>query len=600
MAFYFGSDPMPMISRRINPPALFAFLIAIVLTSTGAPRKKAKPKKAPPTINLHAETIAKAVPKFNPQGNRATAEEQMKQLIHLIAKTNRDNLSSNSSLVRTAMDFRKDIGEHQRTISMGAIVKAWDTAHAYGAISGGHHFYGQATKGRFAGEELVFENIVPPGKLPECKGYIGNLRLVPASQAWKQGTPIDKKDEAYANGLKQVIHEATNLAKMREIQKSKVGHLALSKEEVERRWQAQVAATGDAYKQPPNLRLHAQKMGTPSKLNGNRYKLRVEVTNISRHPTEVEIVSTIVGYSENDNKIYELRRDKRVLKLRRSQVDAYLIQTPNVNVFKKPLIKFDPKRSQKVIYRGHTIVAKFDGEVIGTLGSDARLAQVASGDYMAPTMITKVSRMGGPPPPAPSASGSSFELVKFASPSDLAAGKDGEVMGPGPSDTIDLMADENRMYRLDSDGILWIYEHPSFNASAEQLGDIFAGPLVHSLFSDGTYYYLHLSQDAASYGENDVVQFSSLGDLISGYNGDVLGQAAPGSASFMADGESYFKVHHGNVQEAVLSSKDLAPIIANTKPNYKTEGKLFCGTKHKGVFSDGTHYYLLVASEAVQ
>jgi len=582
-----------MISSLISTFALHLFLAVIVGSASGAPRKKKGParKKGPPPINVYAEKVSKAIPKFDKNKTKQNAEEEMAQLLTLLTSSNRDNLSSTASLLRTAMDFREDIGEHQKTISMGAIMKAWDTAFTYGAIGpDNHNFYGLATKGRYVDEELVFENIVPADVLPECTGYIGNLRLVPTSLARKPDEAPDENDKAYAIGLKQVMHEKKSLATLKEIQKSKVGHLAMSPAEHEARWRTAVIESGDAFKQTPNLQLQGQKMGTPSKLNGQRYKLRIEVTNLSRHPTEVEIVSTIVGYTENLNKLYEMRRDQRTLKLRRSQVDEFFLGTPNIAVFKAPLRKFDPKRSQRVMYRGFTLVAKFNGEVIASTGSDARLMKVASGEYPAPTMIAKASRLGGKPP-APTYS---YDLMRFTSAADLASGNNGEIVSAGPSDTIGLMADDTRMYRLDTDGILWIYETHSFDADAEPLGNVFAGADVHSLFSDGTSYYIHLSQSAETYAGNDVVQFSSVGDLISGYNGIVVGQAAPGSAAFMADGKTFFKFHHGDVQQALLSSESIDHLVPNTESHYQTLGKLFCATNHLDAFSDGTFYYIVV------
>ncbi|MDF1739084.1 MAG: hypothetical protein P1U86_07990 [Verrucomicrobiales bacterium] len=386
-----------MKSGLVSAPVLVLVLISIAFTSIAAPKKKRaprKPPKGPPTINKQAEQLAKAIPVYTPNSSEAAARKQVEQLIHLLSATNRDNISANTSLLSTAMDFRKDIGDHEQTITMGAIIKAWDTASAYGAIKR-HHYTGYATRGRYAGEPLVIENIVSQKVLPECKGYVGNMRIVPKSLARKQGDTPDEREQAYAIGLRQVMYESKTRAAMLEREKSKVGPLGLSKAQEEARWQAAVAATGDAYtRKRPNLSLSAQKMGTPSKLNGNRYGLRVEVINQSTHPTEVQIESTIVGYTDNNNKIYELRKDTRTLKLRRSQVLNYKIQSPNVNVFKKPLVGFDPKKSQKVIYRGFTIVAKHNGEVVDMIGSDARLSRVASGDYAAPAMISKASRTG--------------------------------------------------------------------------------------------------------------------------------------------------------------------------------------------------------------
>ncbi len=381
----------------MNINRVSVFLAVFVLFSAGSLHSK------PPKKNVDAKRVAKAIPKFNPKQAKPAGEQQLRQLIHVIALAKREGLSANQSLVRTAFDFRNDIGEHQKTISAGAIMKAWDTATSYGAVTG-NQFTIWASKGRYDGEELVFENIVPAEMLPECKGYIGNLRIVPESLARKPGAPLDPRDQAYLAGLKQVLHETKTIGALKEIEKSKVkgpgpmpkrapvGNLGLSKSEEEEKWQAEVAEAGDLVKQAPGLQLSAQRMGTPAKINGFRNKLRVDITNVSRYPTQVEIESTIVGYTENGNKLYELRRDTRTLKLRRAQNVEYLIQSPPVSQFKKPLIKFDPKKSQRVNYRGYTVVARFQGRVVAAIGSDARLQGVADGEDSPPAVILGASR----------------------------------------------------------------------------------------------------------------------------------------------------------------------------------------------------------------
>lgn len=394
----------------VSPRTLILSAFFFVLSS-GISGGAAKKKKGPPDINESATRFSKAIPPFKKSGNKQTATKQMTELIHLLADTNRNNVSSNASLIRKAFDFRDDIGAQQQIVTTGAILKAWETAYDLGALPN-KRFTGRITQGRYSGERLVFEHIVPQEVLPGCAGYIGNLRLVPASQVRKPSDSLDSRDEAYAVGLKQVMYEAETRAAMLDIGKSKVGHLGLTKDEYIERWQAEVDATGNAYQEVPNLQLVGQRQSAPAKINGNTYSLRVEVTNMSRHPTEVEIISTIVGYTDENNRIYEMKRDVRTFKMRRSEVREYEIRTPNISVFKEGVAKLDPKPKPKggakgrskgkgkgkkgpakeanpVNYRGYTIVAKFKGEVIATLGSDGRMARVAAGEYARPAVILK-------------------------------------------------------------------------------------------------------------------------------------------------------------------------------------------------------------------
>jgi len=163
-------------------------------------------------------------------------------------------------------------------------------------------------------------------------------------------------------------------------EKSKIGELAMDKEEAAARFRAEALEAGDLFKQEPNLRLIGQRMSSPSKMNDNRYQVRFEVTNLSRHPTEVEIEGIIVGYTENENKLYELKKIRQALPLRRSEVESVAVWTDNVGSFAGALKKFDPKKSTAVIYRGYIVRAYFNGKVVAHAASDGRLARIAAGE----------------------------------------------------------------------------------------------------------------------------------------------------------------------------------------------------------------------------
>lgn len=578
---------MKMIQSQQNTIFTVLATIAFVCSTTvAAPNKgkKGKGSKKPPPVNHDAKELAKAIPQYSPKVATKEAVEQMKNVIQLLTKSNRDSVSSNSALIKKALDFRPEIGAQQKSTTTGAILKAWEVAFDYGALGFDNSFTGTATKGRYKGERLVFENIVPGGKFPECAGYIGNLRLVPESMSRnRQRTPANRMDEAYIIGLKQIVHEAKNHADM-------LRPLSMSLEEYEKRWQAEAKATGEAYKFPPNLKLHGQRMSSPSVINDYKHILRVEITNTSRHPTEVVIESSIVGYTQNGNKTYEMRKDIRKIKLRRSEVHEYVIKTPSVDVFKEPLKKFDPKKSQRVSYRGYTIIAKFNGEVVATKGSDGRMDRVATGEYPAPVMIAKQSRAGNKPIGASGAGGGgAHRLIKFTSLIDLASGKNGSIISKGPGNTIGLMHDGTRLYQLNSSGQLTIYKDTSFDALSEPIGQVFAGPNVRSIMSDSSYYYLHLTQPAGGYKANAIIKFNSLADFISGKNGTAVAVAGTATAALMSDGKQVAKAHLAQKQ-FLMTAPDLNSFFDKTKG--KTVGELFCKTNLKGLFSDGESYYI--------
>ena len=162
----------------------------------------------------------------------------------------------------------------------------------------------------------------------------------------------------------------------------------MDKDQHQAKYDAEVKLAGDLVNQPPALRMEAQRMSTPSKGNGNRYQVKFKIYNLSRHPTEIELGYKIVGYTDNGNLLYEMSRGQQVLKLRRNESKEIDVWTPNVGRFKKPLQKYDPKKSTKVSYRGSIMTAKFKGKLINSFGSDGRMQRIASGEN--PASIPKI------------------------------------------------------------------------------------------------------------------------------------------------------------------------------------------------------------------
>ena len=345
---------------------------------------------AAPPINQDAKAIARAFPNSPLEGgNIEKAVAQMRKVLSELAKTNRQSRSSLRAVMTKAFDFRDDIGPNQQLATMNAVLNAWETAYAYGAFDEEKRYTGHGTKGRYQGQELIFENIVPREVAPEFAGYIGNLRIVPVALARKKGDAPTSRELGYLEELRDLRKEYLTKQKLLAYENRKpIPKLALSAEEAEKRYQKEVEKAGELIHREPSLRILGQKMSSPSKMSRNRYQVRFEVTNISRHPTEVELECRIVGYTDNENLLYEMKSIKKTLKLRSSQVESFSLWTDNVKRFIGPLKKYDPEKSTKVYYRGYTIIARFKGKVIAAKGSDGRLQRIVSGEK--PTPIPKI------------------------------------------------------------------------------------------------------------------------------------------------------------------------------------------------------------------
>lgn len=333
------------------------------------------------SINSDAEAVGRAIPvgTFKPESLQKASGE-MHRILGVLAKTNRNSRSSLQAVMGKGLDFRQDIGPAQKATTTNAILNAWEMAMASGALVDNRIFTALATKGRYSGQNLIFENVVPAEIAPEFSGYIGNVRLVAKDNVRKKGDPLTKMEEGFLVELKNVEREHLTRTAMLKKAESQVEKLAINKDEAEARYQSEVEEAGEMVKQAPNIQLTGQKLSSPSKMNGNRYRVLFEVNNLSRHPTQIEVEYKIVGYTENENLLYEMKRTTQVLKLRRSETNQFEFWTDDVSKFAEPLKKFDPKKSTKIYYRGYLAVARFDGKVIATIGSDGRLQRIASGE----------------------------------------------------------------------------------------------------------------------------------------------------------------------------------------------------------------------------
>ena len=260
-----------------------------------------------PPINREAQAVAKAFPNSSLKGgNVNSAAGQMQKMLTTLNKTGRNSRSSLQSVMGKAMDFRKDIGPNQKAATTNAVLNAWDLANDYGAFDQKGAFTGRANGGRYDGQKLIFENIVPASVAPEFSGYIGNLRLVPEDRARSSssGKPsLSLREQGYLVELRNIQNEYKTRKAMLDREKSKVDRESASldrkaeakqKEQEAKRYAEAVKAAGDAVNEKPTVRLIGQRMSSPSKINGNRYRVRFEISNLSRHPTEIEFTGLIV------------------------------------------------------------------------------------------------------------------------------------------------------------------------------------------------------------------------------------------------------------------------------------------------------------------
>lgn len=337
-------------------------------------------------INKDAHELSQYLPnsKIN-GGNSAQAAEQMKRILGIVAKTNRNSRSTVRSLVNKAMDFRDDIGEYQKVVTTNSILNVWETAFLNGAMNAKTKvFTGRATRGRYQGQDLVFENIIPAKMAPEYAGYIGNIRLVP-KETVRKGDAISSREAGFAKELISVKREAEVTSKVVARENDNSAEEEKQKKEAEM-YAAEVASHGELVNNKPTLRLDARKTASATRSNGQRYAGSYRITNLSDHPTEVQATFRLLGVTDHKNLLYEMASVTTTVKLRKGEFYEDILQTANVTGFAPALEVFDPEKSKKVDFRGYVLSVKFKDEIIAFNTSGGRLERVGSGETSVPTI----------------------------------------------------------------------------------------------------------------------------------------------------------------------------------------------------------------------
>jgi hypothetical protein len=262
-------------------------------------------------------------PKADP-GGLARVSAQIGKILEHMEKSQAGGGPGAESLIKTAYDmFRTDMGPVHRTAAAGALADMWRKANMLGAFDENQKFTGKITIGLDAGQQLIFEYIVPPSVAPAFSRDVANVRLVSVSKKRDESIPpaLTPREQAYQSTLKTIEREIDGnkvLAKIEDGgQRNSVGQ---TKEEEMRLWKEEMAKSGPEVQELPELRATCRMLASPSNRSGDKWKIGVEVTNLSHHPTEVEIECVIIGTTDKYRIDYLMGEQKVKLQLRSGQV----------------------------------------------------------------------------------------------------------------------------------------------------------------------------------------------------------------------------------------------------------------------------------------
>lgn len=297
-------------------------------------------------------------------------------------------------LVNQAYDmFRPDVGPAHRTAAVATLTAMWDEARALGAFDDNHQYTGKITRGPERGGQLAFEYIVPMTVAPAFSRDVVNVRLVSPSKKREEGTPLDARAQAYVNTLKAIEREVSGMKSLDRIEDGKPSNsLGQTKEEEAKLFKEAMQKAGEAALELPKVSVNVRMLGTPANRTEYRWRLGAEVTNISQHPTEVEVECIIIGTTDKYRENYIMGEHRKKLQLRAVQVTDLEFFTPlNEGSYKgrgddyEQLDKKERARS-RAFYRGAIIRVHHAKGVAATAATDPSLLTMLEAEALMKAM----------------------------------------------------------------------------------------------------------------------------------------------------------------------------------------------------------------------
>lgn len=357
-------------------------LLPLVFIGAATPSALAQASK----INKGAQDLAKLLAPVRPatKVNPADLEPLRKRMTTIIEKleaSSRGNGPGPESLIVKAYELREDVASVERMMTGNAVITAWREASGRGLFDEHGAYTGKITKGRGAGQECVFELIVPAEDYPPASNQLANLRLVTADSQRAAGSQLTSREESYRRELEGLIAEkARNQLLAKQENPEATNQLGMTSKEAAERWEKEAAAAGDRIKETPSLRISGKVMATPSHQSGGRWQVNVAVANSSGHPTEITLEVYVIGQMWKSRAYYLMLKNSQPVKLVNGEVRTLEFFTKTESSYKQrndvaeKLSKAEIKESS-ARYRGYVIIAKHGDKVVAFTGSDQRLTE---------------------------------------------------------------------------------------------------------------------------------------------------------------------------------------------------------------------------------
>jgi hypothetical protein len=323
-----------------------------------------------------------------------TLQQRMITVLETVEASAASNGPPAASLVRKALEFRHDLGDWERQMLTNAVVAAWGDARSMGLFDEHGKFRETITQGRDVGDDCAFELIVPGDLYPPASNQLSNVRIVREKEKRAENAEVTPRDEAFRDQFARLTAEKASRAKQASVEKkgsaqiakiengpktNAVGqtdaqHLAL--------WEKEMSIAGKIAAELPSIRVSADSRATPSQMNGQRWRVECEVTNLSKYPTEVTAEVWVLGVTEAKRAHYVMTRVSKNMKLRVNETRTFDVFTAAEGSYQKQAAQLDgadggKKGGGRVRYRGCVIRAVHAKGVAGFAGSDTVLAGYA-------------------------------------------------------------------------------------------------------------------------------------------------------------------------------------------------------------------------------
>ncbi len=327
--------------------------------------------------------------KADPQGLQKL-EQQAIPILEALESSSRGNGPEPRGLLETAFDFEPIVGHVQEAVIVSNLTRMWELAHQYGCFNEEGKFGKEITRGFHVGKKLTFAYLVPVSRSPEFSRDFSNLRLVVEGSLPPPEAPLDARQLAFAEQLDSIVSEVEREKKQRAFEKGpketpppKTNAVGQTMEEHLARWQTEADAAGPvAVQQLPELNLAGRLISSPSKGNGYKWGYSVELGNLSHHPTEVEVVFTMIGTTDFKRQHYVMAERRQKIKLRLSELATVEAWSQPEKTYKSKtadldgLSKKDKRRKGiEVQYRGTLVEVLHGGRRAAVWSSDPTIAQ---------------------------------------------------------------------------------------------------------------------------------------------------------------------------------------------------------------------------------